>query len=945
MEVPTRNYEADNVERVRQEKVRVERQLEECSQQVETLKKVLETLQTESSAFHMSGRIRPFFPHETARGDVQVTRSDPASRVIELDEGMGRGALRVPFDEVFDSATPDRPDTGSQQAVYERVGKPLLDFALQGFNVSLLGFGQTASGKTHTLFGDNLDRGIIPRFIADLFEAVERRHKATGAEYRIELECLEVYSEQIFNLLEGCTSEDGFVSPIPKSLRQLPVVLAPRFSQGTFVDVERRLRSRSRTPPASTRTTTPPARYGARSSRTVTPVASSPQHSPRSSVSADYGTPAQSSATAFRGSSSRSRSTTPTTPRGVAAEKYVIKGGTMVPYYVQGLIPIRVTNVNKVFNLLAIIDRQRTIAETRMNRQSSRAHTLFRLFVKRTEGTRVLSSRVCLVDLAGSENIKISGAEGVTAHEAISINKSLTVLAHCLSLRSKGGSKIQPPYNTCTLTKLLKETLEGNARTHMVITLAPNSGNSPASASALRFSKMCRTVRSKPKCNLETDEPYADQLQKCIDELRAQLSQHEGANQDLKDKILELEEYLGEAKRREQWQSEGGPASIAFRQFITAQERVLLEIERAYFGDEQVFCLTGRHEAADARRYYQQLASKEMSRLASSAGPRYWLELLDPETEEDDQVYKMLSDVFQWSCSSYASEFQLYRLQLRVCRIERVHNPALRAAFYKCKAGLHAPQGPSVLRFYGGEVADVEPILRDGFKLPDPRKFNTFGAGLHFSTNATKAALSTSDVQHQLIVCEVALGKVMQLHEAIQCGLHQLSPDLVNRRGYDSVFANRGKSLIDDEYVILQELQALPAFVITYRIEAPESADARKLANVQSINLALEETVERQKAELETCRTQIRELLRQLPSTPVFKRVEPVEEPPQKLEPAVLKRVSSVPTESCSMGTSTDTAGLREIGTQGEGPTVRHASMGTDPYQDAKKKRSKCNVM
>ena len=63
----------------------------------------------------------------------------------------------------------------------------------------------------------------------------------------------------------------------------------------------------------------------------------------------------------------------------------------------------------------------------------------------------------------------------------------------------------------------------------------------------------------------------------------------------------------------------------------------------------------------------------------------------------------------------------------------------------------------SVLRFYGGEVEDMHSVLRYGYKLPDAKKFNDFGVGIHFSTNATKAALSTSDNVNQLLVSEVCI--------------------------------------------------------------------------------------------------------------------------------------------------------------------------------------------
>jgi len=522
---------------------------------------------------------------------------------------------------------------------------------------------------------------------------------------------------------------------------------------------------------------------------------------------------------------------------------YPIKGGILVPYYVANLQPILVTNVNKLFHLLAITQQNKTVAETKMNRASSRAHTLYRIHLSRTTHDRTVRSLISLVDLAGSENIKQSNAQGVNASEAISINKSLTVLAHCLSLRA-ANSKVKPPYNTCALTKLLKETLDGNARTHMVITLSPADSNLAATQAALRFAQTCKKVRTRPTCNLESDMPLQDHLKKSIEELQVQLEREEGRSDELKAKIAELQDFIDEEKRRAEVQA--GPSHVALRKFLTSQEKVLMAVEGAYFVDEERF-LDGRNGKRDARNYYLQRASE----LAEGTDAYdYRLEELDPASDTD--VYRMLSDVFQWSCTTSSTEFLLYRLQFNVTKVERVVNPRLRSDFYSCKAGLRTPHCKSVLRFYGGPTDDLDDILRHGFRLPDPKKFNDFGVGIPFSTNAAKAALSTSEAVNQLLVSEVALGSTMSPGDAARIGLHSLTPELVQRRGYDAVHATCGRTLLEDEYIVFQARQAIPAFVVTYAIESPRGGTGgARVTELEAANTALEGTVAALRRELE----------------------------------------------------------------------------------------------
>lgn len=75
-------------------------------------------------------------------------------------------------------------------------------------------------GGTYTLVGDNVDRGIVPRFMTDLFDFIGKQQAANPDQtWRVELDALEVYNERIYNLLEGIISEDGHPQLMPRPRR------------------------------------------------------------------------------------------------------------------------------------------------------------------------------------------------------------------------------------------------------------------------------------------------------------------------------------------------------------------------------------------------------------------------------------------------------------------------------------------------------------------------------------------------------------------------------------------------------------------------------------------------------------------------------------------------------------------------------------------------------
>lgn len=96
------------------------------------------------------------------------------------------------FDQVFHPATP-------QEDVFSMVA-PLIQSALDGYNVCIFAYGQTGSGKTYTMDGTDEHLGVIPRTVDLLFESV-KGYKRMGWQYEIRATFLEIYNEVLYDLL------------------------------------------------------------------------------------------------------------------------------------------------------------------------------------------------------------------------------------------------------------------------------------------------------------------------------------------------------------------------------------------------------------------------------------------------------------------------------------------------------------------------------------------------------------------------------------------------------------------------------------------------------------------------------------------------------------------------------------------------------------------------
>ena len=203
--------------------------------------------------------------------------------------------------------------------------------------------------------------------------------------------------------------------------------------------------------------------------------------------------------------------------------------------YIEDLSEHYVSSEEDVIELIRIGSENRTTAATNMNENSSRSHTLviMTLHQKNTKTLEAKTGRLYLVDLAGSEKIAKTGSSGITLEEAKIINKSLSTLGMVINALTDGKS-MHIPYRESKLTRVLTESLGGNAKTCLIITCSPSSYNESETLSTLRFGTRAKKIRNKPKINKEVTVP----------ELKLQIAKLEKMLVVFNGRISQLESFI-----------------------------------------------------------------------------------------------------------------------------------------------------------------------------------------------------------------------------------------------------------------------------------------------------------------------------------------------------------------------------------------------------------------
>ncbi|XP_007894536.1 kinesin heavy chain [Callorhinchus milii] len=136
-------------------------------------------------------RFRPLSQAEILRGDQFIPKFKGDDTVTVL--GQGKPFM---FDKVFPSNT-------TQEQVYNACAKQIVKDVLDGYNGTIFAYGQTSSGKTHTMEGKLHNThlmGIIPRIAHDIFDHIYSMDE--NLEFHIKVSYFEIYLDKIRDLLD-----------------------------------------------------------------------------------------------------------------------------------------------------------------------------------------------------------------------------------------------------------------------------------------------------------------------------------------------------------------------------------------------------------------------------------------------------------------------------------------------------------------------------------------------------------------------------------------------------------------------------------------------------------------------------------------------------------------------------------------------------------------------
>uniref|UniRef100_S4RI91 Kinesin-like protein n=1 Tax=Petromyzon marinus TaxID=7757 RepID=S4RI91_PETMA len=195
--------------------------------------------------------------------------------------------------------------------------------------------------------------------------------------------------------------------------------------------------------------------------------------------------------------------------------------------HVKDLSSFVTKSAREIEHVMGIGNQNRSVGATNMNEHSSRSHAIFVITVECSElgadgESHIRVGKLNLVDLAGSERQAKTGAQGERLKEATKINLSLSALGNVISALVDGKST-HVPYRDSKLTRLLQDSLGGNARTVMVANVGPASYNYDESLTTLRYANRAKNIRNRPRVNEDPKDALLREFQEEIARLKEQL--------------------------------------------------------------------------------------------------------------------------------------------------------------------------------------------------------------------------------------------------------------------------------------------------------------------------------------------------------------------------------------------------------------------------------------
>ncbi|XP_051652901.1 kinesin-like protein KIF7 isoform X1 [Manacus candei] len=209
-----------------------------------------------------------------------------------------------------------------------------------------------------------------------------------------------------------------------------------------------------------------------------------------------------------------------------------------------GVKESEVEGLDEVLSLLEMGNTAKHTGATHINRQSSRSHTIFTVTMEQRRGAgrlplhhrppsvpaagQVLVSKFHFVDLAGSERIVKTGNTGERLKESIQINCGLLALGNVISALGDPRRKTTHiPYRDSKITRILKDSLGGNAQTVMIACVSPSSSDFDESLNTLNYANRAQNIQNKAVVNCRKETEHIEELHLQIKNLQKALEQRQ----------------------------------------------------------------------------------------------------------------------------------------------------------------------------------------------------------------------------------------------------------------------------------------------------------------------------------------------------------------------------------------------------------------------------------
>ncbi|NXA36144.1 KIF23 protein, partial [Eudromia elegans] len=402
--------------------------------------------------------------------------------------------MQYSFKEVFGTLV-------AQKELFDVVAKPLVEDLIHGKNGLLFTYGVTGSGKTHTMTGSPGDGGLLPRCLDTIFNSIgpfqaKRFVFKLDEKNGVDVQC------EVDALLERQKRDAMPVPKTPSGKRQIDPEFADMINVQDHCKVEEVDEENVYSVFVS---------YIEIYNNYIYDLL---EESPFDTIKPKW----NNCNTPVRNGDF------------IPPQSKILREGQNHKMYVTGCTEVEVKSTEEAFEVFWRGQKKRRIANTQLNRESSRSHSVFIIKLAQApldaDGDNVLQekehitlSQLSLVDLAGSERTNRTKAEGNRLREAGIINQSLMTLRTCIEVLRENqmyGTNKMVPYRDSKLTHLFKNYFDGEGKVRMIVCVNPKAEDYEESLQVMRFAEMTQEVEvarpiDKPLCGLTPGQRFRNQ--------------------------------------------------------------------------------------------------------------------------------------------------------------------------------------------------------------------------------------------------------------------------------------------------------------------------------------------------------------------------------------------------------------------------------------------------